>query len=792
MKKRFLSALLSLCVLLAILMPALAADEAELYYVIPVLSDGLTAVDLDPASMLVRGTLSGGMFTFSENAELTFTVRVEDGWTYSSTYSYFFDTDVNNRMISEQNDAVTFTYQAKRGNSIVFSDLTTVLINATPDKLPTLYITVDGGIDSVGKEDWVPALFRLETGTKVFESGNTYEGAGEIKGRGNTSWNAPQKPYSIKLEEKESLLGIPATKKYAIVTSYLDDAFMRNYIAYKSALSMIGIQYSPKIEFVEVYIGGTYRGIYSLVERIDIEKTKVNIEEADPESGNLTGGYIIEKDVGVKIDWNNDPWFWAPLQTNPEAGGDVFTLKSPDPDEEGEMIKYLSSYINDVHNALMSGEEEAQKYVDFSSWVDFLILQELAKNVDSNLYTSCYFVKEKDNNALRMDAPWDFDLAFGNPRCTWASIPTTTPDGFRVTHMWFQTLYGYNSFHSLVRERYSKYRAEMIPDMQNMVYEQAAYLSKAAVSHADTWGRGGNLSSSVNTLIDFLNGRINWLDGQWLDTSYQTIPLNTVIEGSGSVSADSDVIYGTSATVTITPDSNKKIESITWNGVDVTAETKNGCFMTPIMTEPAELKVVFGDNRSISEGSIPSGGTTAGDVNQSPQTTFPDVVSDAYYADPVAWAVENGITYGNDDGTFAPGRSCTRAEIMTFLWRAKGSPKVSGVSFSDVDANAYYADAVAWAVANGVTYGTSDTTFSPNDPCTRADAMSFLHRAKGSPTAGGDGFSDVDTTAYYADAVAWAVANSIAYGNGDGTFSPDKPCSRADIMCFLYRAMVNR
>lgn len=632
----------------------------------------------------------------------------------------------------------------------------------------------------------------------MFESGNTYEGTGEIKGRGNTSWRHPQKPYSIKLEKKESLLGIPATKKYAIISSAIDEAFMRNYIAYKSALSMIGIQYSPKIEFVEVYIDGTYKGIYSLVERIDIEKTKVNIEEADPASGNLTGGYIIEKDASDKIDRNNDPWFLAPFQSN--LYEEVFALKSPDPDEGGEMIKYLSSYINDVHNALMSSEEEAREYVDFSSWADYLILQEIAKNIDGNLKTSSYFVKERDNNVLRMDAPWDFDLAFGNPKAAYTNgklgkndyyyCPLgTTPDGFMVINSscpWFQTLYGYDGFSSLVCERYSKYRAEMIPDMQNMIYEHAAYLSKAAVSHSEAWGWETDFSSSVNTLTDFLSGRINWLDGQWLDTSYQTIPLNTVVEGSGSVSADSDVIYGASTAVTITPDSNKKIASVTWNGVDVTAEVKNGVFITPIMTEPAELKAVFCGNGPVPEEPIP------GDVSQVPQTTFPDVAPDAYYAAPVVWAVENGITYGNNDGTFAPDRTCTRAEIMTFLWRAKGSPKVSGVSFDDVDANAYYADAVAWAVANGVTYGTSDAAFSPNDPCTRAEAMAFLHRAEGSPTASGSGFSDVDAGAYYADAVAWAVANSIAYGSGDGTFSPDMPCSRADIMCFLYRAVASK
>lgn len=172
-------------------------------------------------------------------------------------------------------------------------------------------------------------------------------------------------------------------------------------------------------------------------------------------------------------------------------------------------------------------------------------------------------------------------------------------------------------------------------------------------------------------------------------------------------------------------------------------------------------------------------------------TTFPDVPSDAYYAEAVAWAVKNGVTYGNDDGTFAPGRTCTRAEIMTFLWRAKGSPKASGASFDDVSANAYYAGAVAWAVANGITYGTSDTAFSPDKACTRAEAMSFLYRAEGSPAASGASFSDVGADAYYASAVSWAVANRIAYGTGDGVFSPDMPCSRADILCFLYRDMGN-
>ena len=171
--------------------------------------------------------------------------------------------------------------------------------------------------------------------------------------------------------------------------------------------------------------------------------------------------------------------------------------------------------------------------------------------------------------------------------------------------------------------------------------------------------------------------------------------------------------------------------------------------------------------------------------------SFTDVADKAYYRDAVAWAVENGITKGTTATTFSPNATCTRAQAVTFLWRAAGSPepKTSTMPFTDVNAGSYCYDAVLWAVENGITEGTSDTTFSPNATCTRAQIVAFLWRSEKSPAAGtANPFADVKSTAYYADAVLWAVENDITKGTTNTTFSPDADCTRAQIVTFLYRA----
>lgn len=170
--------------------------------------------------------------------------------------------------------------------------------------------------------------------------------------------------------------------------------------------------------------------------------------------------------------------------------------------------------------------------------------------------------------------------------------------------------------------------------------------------------------------------------------------------------------------------------------------------------------------------------------------TFTDVSEDAYYADAVLWAVANGVTYGTSATTFSPDMAVSRAQMVTFLWRAHGSPKATGANpFTDVSTSDYYYDAVLWAVANGVTNGTSATTFSPDTAVTRSQAVTFQWRAAGSPVVSGSSFGDVATDAYYVNAVTWAVTNGITNGTGGNTFSPDVVVSRAQAVTFLHREL---
>ena len=169
---------------------------------------------------------------------------------------------------------------------------------------------------------------------------------------------------------------------------------------------------------------------------------------------------------------------------------------------------------------------------------------------------------------------------------------------------------------------------------------------------------------------------------------------------------------------------------------------------------------------------------------------FDDVAQDAYYFDAVLWAVDEGITKGTSDTTFSPDASCTRAQMVTFLWRAAGEPKAMATTcaFTDVDKDAYYYEALLWAVENGITNGTSDTTFSPDDSCTRGQMATFLYRnAKSPAVSGSHAFNDVKADAYYNNAVIWAAAEGITKGTSDTTFSPDADCTRGQMVTFLYR-----
>ena len=252
--------------------------------------------------------------------------------------------------------------------------------------------------------------------------------------------------------------------------------------------------------------------------------------------------------------------------------------------------------------------------------------------------------------------------------------------------------------------------------------------------------------------------------------SYYTIKATAGTGGSISPSGNVSVREGRDQTFTITPDKGYAVANVKIDGKSIGA-VKSYTFENVHRTHTIE--VIFMK------------------ANGNPQTgVFVDVATGSYYEDAVDWAVENGITQGTDDTHFSPDGICTRAQAVTFLWRAAGSPKpeTRAMPFTDVPVGSYYYDAVLWAVENGITNGTSDTTFSPNATCSRAQIVAFLWRSEKSPAAGtANPFADVKSTAYYADAVLWAVENDITKGTTNTTFSPDADCTRAQIVTFLWR-----
>ena len=289
----------------------------------------------------------------------------------------------------------------------------------------------------------------------------------------------------------------------------------------------------------------------------------------------------------------------------------------------------------------------------------------------------------------------------------------------------------------------------------NLIYVYAQKFSTYAIGYTVPSSGGSGGSSSGNS---------------------STISTPSAKNGTVSVSPKS-ASKGTTVTVTVTPDKGYVLETLTVTDASgKKLDLKNlgsGKYSFTMPASKVEVKATFMEDNTM--------------LNY-----FVDVPASAYYYDAVLWAAEQGITGGTDATHFSPDGVCTRAQAVTFLWRAAGSPAPSATAmpFTDVAADSYYYNAVLWAMENGITVGTSSTTFSPDLKCSRAHIMTFLWRSEKSPAAGSvNPFTDVSADAYYADAVLWAVKESVTNGTSSATFSPDADCTRAQIVTFIWRTL---
>lgn len=302
--------------------------------------------------------------------------------------------------------------------------------------------------------------------------------------------------------------------------------------------------------------------------------------------------------------------------------------------------------------------------------------------------------------------------------------------------------------------------------------------SKAEQEEVDAMAEA--ITKAIAALVEKSNNSSSGGGGGSTPRYAVTVPDKTE-NGSLSVTPK-NAKKGSDVTITATPDKGCEVDEIVAkdaNGNKLTLKDNgDGTYTFTMPASKVTVTVAFAEKKA--EPIVP-------------EKLFADVSAEEYYYEAVKWASENGVTGGIGENLFGANLPCTRAQIVTFLWRAAGSPEPKGMSgFVDVSADAYYAKAVAWAVEQGIVSGTSATTFNPDAVCTRAQSVAFLYRAFGEKVNKAAGFSDVSADAYYADAVAWAVENGVASGIGGGLFAPDQDCARGQIVAFLYRAYQNK
>ena len=609
-----------------------------------------------------------------------------------------------------------------------------------------------------------------------------YNGAlTQIKARGNTTFtNSPKKAYQIKLESKTDLIGIAGKGKTWVLLAGYTDATQLHDKSLKDIAAELGMPYVPRNDWVDLYYDGEYRGVYLLGEKnsigssaIDITDLEGSYEELNKNYGDdpkqllgenrfgqeycytdglqdpedLTGGYLIEL--------NNTQYDEAcGFKTEQGVGMNV---KSPE-FASAEAVRYISEYYQEFENAVYAQDDNGNytgfnedtgkhyyDYVDLQSLVQMYLIQEFGANVDG-FYSSFYFYK--DAGEIMYAGPiWDQDSTFGTG---WAGTIQSNLD-FTASRYLAKALIQIPSFQKAVIKYYNEHfraqAAAMLGENGTIAQHVAQISDSVAMNYKlwplvrvgnpnkpdHLWGAGMDYPTAISNLERWVSERLAVMDAKY--------------------PASSD------APTTPTP-----------------TPTQNDATKPNDITEPQK----------------PDSPTVPVEPSQQPPEALPyvDVEQNTYYYDAVAWAHKSGITQGVDDTHFAPESTCTRAQIVTFLWRSVGSPEPHSLNnlFSDVEQGSYYEKAVAWAIESGVTNGTSETTFSPYAPATRAHAVTFLFRlAKAKPVSEKTPFTDVEQGAYYAEAVTWAYANKVVQGVTATTFEPDMNCQRAHIITLLYR-----
>ena len=380
----------------------------------------------------------------------------------------------------------------------------TVVVHAFTG-LPVLWIETEGGQDVLSKDEYQRATFRLVEDIATGAAGGVAEGALDIRGRGNTTWDMPKKPYRLRLDAKAALLGMPADRSWVLLANYADKTMLRNELAFTMGrMSTLG--YTPRTRFVELVLNGRYQGTYQLCEKLKAGTHRVDVGD---------GGFLLEVDYRATA--AGDVAFATPHLEQPVG------IREPEGVSEGDAdYAYVRDFVTRAEQALFSDaftdpDHGWQAYMDMDSFADWYVINEIARNTDACLYTSCYMHLARGGR-LTMGPLWDFDVSFGNVDY----VDGWKTDGLRVRQAaWFARLFEDPAFRARVRERLAYFHG-LRDDLVRQLNQQAAYLRHAVRENDARWHTlytytwpnhdiWGSYQNEVQSMKEWLTARLDWL-----------------------------------------------------------------------------------------------------------------------------------------------------------------------------------------------------------------------------------------------------------------------------------------
>lgn len=369
--------------------------------------------------------------------------------------------------------------------------------------LPVMRINTAGGAAIESKEEYVSAHMTLTEDVLTRGPGDVIEADLQIKGRGNSSWVQPKKPYRLKFNEKVALLGEHKDKSWVLIANYTDKSMIRNHLAFALG-KMSNLDWTPNSHFVELYLNGQYNGTYLLCEKINISNHRVAVGD---------DGFIFE--VTGKATEEENPYFTTGAIDYP------IQIKAPTVEWGSADFIYAGNFVSDCENAIFAGSSDLwSAYLDLDSFVDWYLIHEISKNEDSMFHVSC-FMNMKRGGKLKMGPIWDFDIAFGNVKEE-SNTTAMLPEGTELDwSQWYTRLMYDRTFVKKLKERYAYFYSHK-NEIMSFINQDAHYLRYAAQENEKKWGTlyhytykqydiWGSYQNEAQSLKDWLDRRMEWL-----------------------------------------------------------------------------------------------------------------------------------------------------------------------------------------------------------------------------------------------------------------------------------------